>query len=63
MVTCPFFVIETVIFPGDRGSLSLLTPAFTEKVCVFVPDVRVTLQGDVAKTTAQSVSYTKAQKD
>ncbi len=62
MVTCPFFVIETVIFPGDKGSLSLLTPALTEKVCVFVPEVRVTLPGDVEKTTAQSVSYAKARK-
>lgn len=41
----PFLVIETVIFPGDKGILSLLTPVATLNCCVELPQVNVTSPG------------------
>ena len=56
MIVLPFLTILTVILPGARGILSLLTPWFTVNVDDELPHCNVTVASDVAKTAAHMLS-------
>ena len=58
MMVRPFLTILTVILPGARGILSLLTPGFTVNVEEELPHCNVTVALEVAKTAAYMESYT-----
>lgn len=49
----PFRVSVARMLPGALGSCSFATPADTAKVCVFAPEVSVSVAAAVLNTTAQ----------
>lgn len=57
MIVWLFLTICTVILPAAREILSLFTPAITGNVPDELPHFKVTVAGDVEKTTAHIESY------